>query len=305
MSISTKNSNLDLNDSFHIYRFITRIIRVHSFRSKVFIIAFIATHVPLLAVICYILYKPNALTPAAVFILVLIATLAGAIFVLWSLHHLLKPIRLTSLALKNYLDEGQLTTIPDDLPGEMGGLLRNLKYSLGVIEQRRLALEGIAMNDTLTGLGNRLYAKQQLAQISNLLQKRTPNLCIALLDIDYFKKINDQYGHATGDLVLKAASKIMKETLQRDSDWIARWGGEEFLILLNCTLNDAEIILDRMRQSLADAKLNINLHNISFTVSLGLTELKQNESINDGIARADNALYLAKEKGRNQLAIQK
>ncbi|MBC7757114.1 MAG: GGDEF domain-containing protein [Bdellovibrio sp.] len=298
------NTDSDLHNNLKIYRLITTFIRANSFRSKVLIIAFIGTHVPLFAVIGYLIVRPNQLSAMAVFILVLTATLIGTAFVLWALYHMLKPLKLSSHALESYVSEGKLIAIPDDLEGEMGGLLRNILHTLKVVEERRLILEGAATNDSLTGLGNRLYAQQQLNEISTLMSRGNPDLSIALLDIDNFKKINDQYGHAIGDEVLAAAAKTMKKILQRESDWIARWGGEEFLILLNCSLEDAQVILDKIRQSLAGCQLHFNEHLITFTVSLGLTQVKPNEPIKDSISRADIALYRAKELGRNQIAVQ-
>lgn len=298
------NKELVANNNFNVYKLITKIIRFHSFRNKVFIIAFVGTHIPLIAIIGYILYSSKQLSALSVFALALISTLVGTLLVLWSLHHLLKPITLVNLALKNYLEKGEVTSIPEDLDGKMGSLLRNLNYALTHIEDRRQLLEAIAVNDPLTGLGNRLYAQQQLKEISVLTDKQTPDLCIAMLDIDHFKKINDLYGHAVGDEVLTNAAVTMKSILKRDSDWIARWGGEEFLIVLNCSLTDAETILNKMRLALASCIIKNNQNTINYTVSMGLTQVKPNEAIKQSIERADNALYRAKQSGRNQLITQ-
>jgi diguanylate cyclase (GGDEF)-like protein len=123
--------------------------------------------------------------------------------------------------------------------------------------------------------------------------------CLALLDIDHFKRINDTYGHAVGDEVLRNFSKVVQSGL-RDTDVLARWGGEEFLVLLNDTSPElANVGLERARYLLAEATLVPALPDLKPTFSAGLTAYGLNEALDVCIERADRALYKAKDGGRN------
>ena len=130
-------------------------------------------------------------------------------------------------------------------------------------------------------------------------------LCVALLDIDFFKKVNDKHGHLVGDHVLKEIALIAKRSL-RDSDVICRWGGEEFLILLkNCTLEKATSISETLRSTIAandfSRTTDLARNRLSITVSIGVAECKDKETEDSAFERAAVALYQAKENGRNSV----
>lgn len=119
------------------------------------------------------------------------------------------------------------------------------------------------------------------------------------MDIDFFKTVNDTYGHNTGDDVLKLLANILKNNVRDSSDYIIRWGGEEFIIILtDCKINKAYEIGERIRNSV-DACHDAVCH---FTLSLGVTEYS-GEDYNDSIKNADKALYYAKQHGRNQVRL--
>jgi diguanylate cyclase (GGDEF) domain len=160
------------------------------------------------------------------------------------------------------------------------------------------SLQSMAMKDALTGLANRRGADEFLNQHwSNALRSQSILSCI-MIDIDYFKQINDQYGHDQGDLVLEALGKLLLET-SRIGDLTARVGGEEFMIIcLQCQLADAAALAERIRNkamSLSDKLPPI-------TISAGVAELSENMSNRETLLRAaDQALLAAKRKGRNQV----
>ncbi len=155
-----------------------------------------------------------------------------------------------------------------------------------------------ASHDPLTGLYNRLYIDRYLDhEIQKYKDLSTP-VSVILLDIDYFKKVNDTYGHAVGDEVLKTLAKIM-ESQVRSNDKTSRWGGEEFLIVLDGTLlEQAEILAEKLR-------LQVQQHDFlevpNVTCSFGVASVKPEDSIETLVKRADDALYQAKESGRNQV----
>jgi diguanylate cyclase (GGDEF)-like protein len=126
--------------------------------------------------------------------------------------------------------------------------------------------------------------------------------CIALLDIDFFKQVNDRYGHATGDEVLRVFSATARAS-QRANDVLARWGGEEFLLLLpDAAPQDARAVLQRMAERV-DAMAVTGLHGRRITFSAGLATRRAGEPFADTISRADRALYQAKEAGRDRIVL--
>lgn len=160
--------------------------------------------------------------------------------------------------------------------------------------------------DALTNLNNRRQFETRLGQEISITKRQGNPLCAMMIDIDFFKKVNDTYGHAAGDEVLRAVAQIIKQTL-RESDIPARYGGEEFAILLPFThLDEAKIVGERLRKAVENAKITINQENedekvINVTISVGIAEFDNIESGEILFERADKALYEAKSNGRNQV----
>lgn len=161
-------------------------------------------------------------------------------------------------------------------------------------------LEKLSTTDALTGLANRLKFDELLLDSIERVKRYKVSLSVIIFDIDYFKKINDTYGHLCGDDVLKMIAKIGKDGI-RKSDLFARWGGEEFIILQpDIPANKAQIFAERLRQT-------IESHNFEkvgrVTVSFGVTDFKEGDTGESFIKRVDDALYLAKENGRNRVEV--
>lgn len=167
--------------------------------------------------------------------------------------------------------------------------------------QRRL--EEMAITDKLTGLANRQAFAPLIEQTMSELRRTPEALTLLLIDIDYFKEINDQHGHLAGDRVLQKLAETMTASL-RDSDLLFRWGGEEFLVLLrNCEGKDGLRIADKLREAVAGATTHVGSKKLNATVSIGVAERADNEAIDPLIGRADRALYAAKRAGRNCSAL--
>lgn len=169
---------------------------------------------------------------------------------------------------------------------------RDLEAALATIER-------LASRDELTGLYNRRFFLDTLRHEKARHDREQKPFCLALLDLDYFKNINDRYGHLTGDDVLRAfGGCAMLEV--RQADYFARYGGEEFaLLLVDTELNEALAIVERIRQRIAaHAFASIDT---AITVSIGIAEHRTQESVMDTIGRADRALYAAKDAGRNRV----
>ena len=173
------------------------------------------------------------------------------------------------------------------------------------VRRYQIRIEKSAATDALTSLMNRQAFDFVFENALRDSERSRQPLCVALLDIDFFKKVNDKHGHLVGDHVLKEIAMISKRSL-RDSDVICRWGGEEFLILLkNCTLEKATSIAENLRSTIAandfSRTTDLARNRLSITVSIGVAECKDKETEDSAFERADVALYQAKENGRNSV----
>jgi len=162
----------------------------------------------------------------------------------------------------------------------------------------------LAATDPLTGCFNRREFTA-IAEREALRANRYHHpLSILMLDLDYFKRLNDTYGHAAGDKALQRFTMICTNAL-RNVDIFGRWGGEEFVALLPETdLQGATVIAERLRKLTNDNILTFNDHKINFTVSIGIAEFKDGEtSVDAALGRADSAVYDAKKAGRNRISV--
>ena len=157
--------------------------------------------------------------------------------------------------------------------------------------------------DALTNLNNRRQFEVRLKQEIAITKRQKNPLCAMMVDIDFFKKVNDTYGHASGDAVLRTVASIIKEHL-RESDIPSRYGGEEFAVLLPYThIEEAKIVGERLRKAVETTPIPIDKKNINVTISMGLAEFSPQETGEDLFKRADSALYEAKESGRNRVCV--
>jgi diguanylate cyclase (GGDEF)-like protein len=183
--------------------------------------------------------------------------------------------------------------------------IKNVLLARHLAEALQVA-DFISRHDSLTSLLNR----RELVQSAHNLRQNDPEreAVVILLDLDHFKAINDRFGHASGDLAIKKTAKILLSSADEnnmaysDSHAIARWGGEEFVVLLaDTTIKQAEKFANSIRAKLIDHKCAKWPSNMSLTASFGSTSWRSGECIEQAIARADRAMYKAKENGRNRL----
>lgn len=163
----------------------------------------------------------------------------------------------------------------------------------------------MAYTDPLTQTHNRASFNDSIKREMSLANRTAKKLSLIFFDIDHFKTINDKYGHDCGDITLTFSAKKIKENL-RDSDIVFRYGGEEFIILLSDTDgNGAELLAERIRSSIQHHTIAYGMETIKVTASLGVSTLRDNDTIESFIQRADKAMYTAKTKGRNQVVFAK
>lgn len=164
-------------------------------------------------------------------------------------------------------------------------------------------LKSMAYGDSLTGLANRRATVMRFEEEASLARRRQAPFTVMLFDIDFFKKVNDTYGHQAGDAVLKHVAAILTAA-KRQEDLLGRVGGEEFVLLLaNTGMEGAKVIAERMRELVADALLQYEGKRIAVTISGGLAEFPEDGGGWDRIfSKADERLYRAKAEGRNRIA---
>jgi two-component system C4-dicarboxylate transport sensor histidine kinase DctB len=165
-------------------------------------------------------------------------------------------------------------------------------------------LRTMAISDPLTGCHNRRYFIEISAKMVSAAQRHHRIISILMLDIDFFKKVNDTYGHQAGDEVLKAVATVCKATV-RAPDFLVRFGGEEFVAVLpDTTQDEAVVVAERVRAAVELLQVQTGTTVINVTVSIGLSSYVETENtIDKAVARADLALYQAKRRGRNQVVV--
>ncbi|WP_305763980.1 GGDEF domain-containing protein [Cellvibrio sp. PSBB023] len=217
-----------------------------------------------------------------------------------SLHHC--DYRLTT-------DEGYLGEVifsrskrfSEDELARIEQLLSLLVYPLRNAVRYQTAMR-LALLDPLTLVGNRAALNNSLKRELQLANRQHQQLSLLMIDVDYFKKINDDYGHHRGDLILCDIAKNI-QSVCRSTDSIFRYGGEEFVVILSNTNSlGAEIIAERIRQQIANTQIFHNGTGINTTVSIGISTHngEHNEEMESLFERADRALYRAKQSGRNR-----
>lgn len=178
-----------------------------------------------------------------------------------------------------------------------------INESLAVIETKRLmsSLRDAALIDTLTGLNNRRYLQEYTEKIVAGVRRRGKSIGLIMCDLDYFKQVNDTYGHHTGDLVLKESAKVILQSV-READIVVRFGGEEFLVvLLDISDGESMKIAEKIRSNIEQLKIKLPGGVIEKTISLGVSEFPADtETLWSCIKYSDVALYRAKEEGRNR-----
>lgn len=161
-------------------------------------------------------------------------------------------------------------------------------------------LKKLATIDALTLAGNRRALENQLYELASQHQRSPFPLCLIIFDLDHFKLVNDQYGHVAGDDILTGICQLVRDNT-RACENLYRYGGEEFIITpLQSTLSEAEIVAQKLRQLIEEHTFGTN---IKITVSIGVAQYEADEQPQKWISRADTALYLAKNAGRNRVML--
>ncbi|MCG7982914.1 MAG: GGDEF domain-containing protein [Candidatus Thiodiazotropha lotti] len=184
---------------------------------------------------------------------------------------------------------------------QVENFLAALLYPLRNALLYQAAIES-AFLDSLTGIKNRTAFDSNFSREIELNRRKNSELSVIVMDIDFFKRINDQFGHAVGDLVLKQVAKAAELTI-RSSDALYRYGGEEFVVVLNGTdQTGARLLAERIRENIENLRVE-SLKDLQVTLSLGVSMMNEGDTTESLFKRADEALYVAKNQGRNQVVM--
>ncbi|HEV2093262.1 MAG TPA: GGDEF domain-containing protein [Rubrobacter sp.] len=273
-----------------------------SYPGKVLLVAFLSAQAPLLAVALYLLLGSSAGLGEALRALALLAavTLAGMAVTLLALRALLAPIGLASAALEAYLEDRTRPGLPTGFPDEAGRLMAAVRRSVEHLDSTITSLEGLSGSDPLTGLPNRRAGEERLAEDFGRARRGGGTLTLALADVNRFKTINDTHGHQAGDACIRHVAQVMRSNVG-EGDWLARWGGDEFVL----ALWDASVfappgaVLGRISKALRESPARLpGGEELVLSVSVGARRYAGEDDVRELLAKADAAMYEAKREGR-------
>ncbi|MDR3737125.1 MAG: diguanylate cyclase [Acidobacteriaceae bacterium] len=173
--------------------------------------------------------------------------------------------------------------------------------AMKTLERKTGELENLAYCDALTGVANRRYLERKVIQAIQEVEEFDRVYGIVLVDVDEFKKVNDQYGHAVGDQALKTISEMLVRAV-RPGDIVGRWGGDEFLLVArDVTEESLKMVANRCQMLIAESMMPVKDEMLRVTASLGATLLQKHESCEQAVSRADTLMYASKNDGRNRV----
>lgn len=182
---------------------------------------------------------------------------------------------------------------------ELKNKVKNMEQETEKLKQEIEKEKQQTLRDALTEIPNRMAYEERLSLEMANYRRNQKKFVLVVWDIDFFKKVNDSYGHTAGDQVLKLVASILHRNM-RETDFIARYGGEEFVsILPDTTLESAKMVTNKLREIVAESNFHFQDQPVKITLSAGFAEVTDNEEAEGLFSRADNALYLAKKNGRN------
>src|SRR5215218_4937248 len=290
------------NKDLKAYASLARIGFPKSYSGKIMLVVFAGTHLPLVVLVLYLfLASPGSLgTHLGVLAALLIATLLGFVATLFALRALLAPVRLASSSLEAYLDERRTPALPIGFSDEAGKLMADVQRALDHLNATIRSLEGLSGTDHLTGLPNRREGEERLAEDLARAKRGGAILTVAMVDVNRFKAINDTHGHQAGDVCIRHVARVIRRSV-REGDWLARWGGDEFVLSLwdASVFASPEAVLVRISRGLKESPVRLPLgEELVLSISVGARRYGGEDDIRELLAKADAAMYEAKREGR-------
>ena len=293
------------DEQLRLYRLLSRSPFPKTYVGKVFLTAFFGTHLPLLALLVYFArYRRFGQGGALRILSVTVpATLGGTALTLWAMYSLSAPTTLASRALRRYLDRGELPDLPVGYTDRAGRLMADVQYTIERLDKAVRSLEDLATRDHLTGTYNRRAADERLAEDVKRAERGGGALSLTLLDLDQLKPINDAHGHRAGDACVVHFAEVLSRNV-RAGDWIARWGGDEFVVGMWNTQEGqpTKWVLEHIAEDLRESPVVLpDGEETLLTFSAGTCRWKPGDDVRGLVSRADVALYRAKAEGGNTI----
>lgn len=190
--------------------------------------------------------------------------------------------------------------------GKIIGAIETFSNNTDVVDTRRKLqkMRQAALTDALTGISNRRHVEGRLSAAIAEFQNNSAPSGLLFIDVDHFKQFNDSYGHNIGDTVLRMVARTIRHSL-RSTDTVGRWGSEEFVAILGEVLDENALLAaaDKVRAQVEHSRLDLDEQSMAVTVSIGGTLLRQDDTIDSFVARADELMYKSKQAGRNRVTI--
>jgi diguanylate cyclase (GGDEF)-like protein len=288
--------------SLNTYALISRWGFPKTYRGKLVLVSFLAIQAPLLGTMLYLLLGSSIGMGAALcaWALLVVVALAGAAVTLLALGALLAPVRATSSALESYLDDRSKPDLPTNFSDEAGRLMAGARHAIEYLDSTIRSLEGLSGTDHLTGLPNRRFGEERLAEDLARAKRGGAFLTVAVVDVDKFKTINDTHGHHAGDLCIRHVADVMGRSV-REGEWLARWGGDEFVLALweVSLFASPEVALGRVNAELRRSPVRLSGgEELVLSISVGARRYAGEDDFREILAKADAAMYQAKREGR-------
>jgi diguanylate cyclase (GGDEF)-like protein len=282
-----------------IYRLLADVAPIRtSYAGKFALAAFVGVMIPLGIFIIYLLLSRtdwNTMYP--VIAALMLACFAGFLGTMWLLRELLVPIDLTAETLRAYIDTRKLPDLPIHFPDRAGRLMEGTQYTLSQLHETINRLERVSDTDDLTGIYNRRAGEKRLSEEVARAERDLQSFQVAFFDINRFKEINDSHGHSAGDACISHVAALLELNTRR-GDWVARWGGDEFVVGLHRN-RALKMVMERIVKAIETAPCEIAPGiETRVSVSCGVAEYRFGDGPAGVLADADKAMYAAKELSR-------
>ena len=277
-----------------VYRALSRLAPLRTtYAGKFALAAFIGLLIPLLIFIIYLLFaRADLQTMYPTLAAVVLACFMGFLGTLWMLRELLVPIDLTAESLRNYIDSRRLPDLPLHFTDRAGLLMEGTQYTLSQLHETINRLERVSDTDELTGIYNRRAGEKRLNEEVARAERDLNTFQIAFFDINDFKPINDKYGHSAGDACISHVASLLQLNTRR-GDWVARWGGDEFVVGLHRS-RALKMVMERIVTAIETSPCEIAPgEETRLSISCGVAEYR----FGDGIATGPEGTYVMNPAG--------
>ncbi len=266
-----------------------------NYAGKFALAAFVGVMLPLATFVVYLLVsRADWVQMYPVLAALVLACFMGFLGTLWLLRELLVPVDLTAEALRSYIESRKLPDLPIHFPDRAGKLMEGTQYTLSQLHETISRLERVSDTDDLTGIYNRRAGDKRLAEEAARAERDLQSFQLAFFDINDFKSINDRHGHSAGDACISHVAALLQLNTRR-GDWVARWGGDEFVVGLHKN-RALKMVMERIVKAISASPCEIAPGlELRISVACGVAEYRFGSGPAGVMADADKAMYAAKQ----------